>query len=240
MKSRIYRYFIVFFFVALMMSGCRLSRQVNETTSQQVTESTSLQVDSLSQRVAESPSLQVDSLSQQVDETMSQQVDSLSQSQSQTSEAEDPLLEDKIERSCNDSTVQDFKNNKIYYYGDAKVVYEDITIEAAFIEFDFDSRTVFAKGMTDSTGRLYGTPVFTESDKKYNSETMTFNFETKKGIITKVFTEDAMGYIHGTRIKKMDDNTINIKSGSYTTCSNPEHPHFEFHFGKAKVIPDDA
>ena len=68
---------------------------------------------------------------------------------------------------------------------------------------------------------------------------MTFNFETKKGIITKVFTEDAMGYIHGTRIKKMDDNTINIKSGSYTTCSNPEHPHFEFHFGKAKVIPDD-
>ena len=247
MKSRIYRYFIVFFFVALMMSGCRLSRQVNETTSlqdnettsQQVTESPSQQVDSLSQRVAESPSLQVDSLSQRDNETTSLQVDSLSQSQSQTSEAEDPLLEDKIERSCNDSTVQDFRNNKIYYYGDAKVVYEDITIEAAFIEFDFDSRTVFAKGMTDSTGRLYGTPVFTESDKKYNSETMTFNFETKKGIITKVFTEDAMGYIHGTRIKKMDDNTINIKSGSYTTCSNPEHPHFEFHFGKAKVIPDD-
>ena len=254
MKSRIYRYFIVFFFVALMMSGCRLSHRVaesssqqdNETTSQQVdslsqrdNETTRLQVDSLSQRVAESPSHQVDSLSQRDNETTSLQVDSLSQSKSQSSEEEDPLLEDKIERSCNDSTVQDFKNNKIYYYGDAKVVYEDITIEAAFIEFDFDSRTVFAKGMTDSTGRLYGTPVFTEGDQKYNSETMTFNFETKKGIITKVFTEDAMGYIHGTRIKKMDDNTINIKSGSYTTCSNPEHPHFEFHFGKAKVIPDD-
>ena len=254
MKSRIYRYFIVFFFVALMMSGCRLSRQVaesssqqdNETTSQQVdslsqqvTESTSQQVDSLSHRVAESPSHQVDSLSHRVTESPSLQVDSLSQSKSQSSKEEDPLLEDKIERSCNDSTVQDFKNNKIYYYGDAKVVYEDITIEAAFIEFDFDSRTVFAKGMTDSTGRLYGTPIFTEGDQKYNSETMTFNFETKKGIITKVFTEDAMGYIHGTRIKKMDDNTINIKSGSYTTCSNPEHPHFEFHFGKAKVIPDD-
>ena len=68
---------------------------------------------------------------------------------------------------------------------------------------------------------------------------MTFNFETKKGVITKVFTEDAMGYIHGSKIKKMEDNSINIKSGSFTTCSNQEHPHFEFYFGKAKVIPDD-
>ena len=78
-----------------------------------------------------------------------------------------------------------------------------------------------------------------EGYKKYLSESMTFNFETKKGVITKVFTEDAMGYIHGKKIKKMEDNTINIKSGSFTTCSNQEHPHFEFYFGKAKVIPND-
>lgn len=157
----------------------------------------------------------------------------------QTQSKQQTFIDDKIERSCNDSTIQDFKNNKIYYYGGAKVIYDNITIEAEFIEFDFENRTVFAKGLPDSTGKIYGTPVFTEGDQKYNSETMTFNFDTKKGIITKVFTEDAMGYIHGSRIKKMDDNTINIKSGSYTTCSNPEHPHYEFHFGKAKVIPDD-
>lgn len=149
------------------------------------------------------------------------------------------FIDDKIERTCNDSTRQDFKNNKIYYYGEAKVIYEDITIEAEAIEIDFEKRTVYAQGLRDSTGKLYGTPVFLEGDQKYYSETMTFNFDTKKGIITKVFTEDAMGYIHGNKIKKMDDNTINIKSGSYTTCSNQEHPHFEFHFGKAKVIPND-
>ena len=160
-------------------------------------------------------------------------------SQKPKAKSQESFIEDKIERSCNDSTVQDFKNNKIYYYGGAKVVYEDITIEADFIEFDFEKRTVFAKGLPDSTGKLRGTPVFTEGDQKYNSETMTFNFDTKKGIITKVFTEDAMGYIHGSRIKKMEDNTINIRSGSYTTCSDPNHPHYEFHFGKAKVIPDD-
>ena len=168
-----------------------------------------------------------------------QQKDSIVSQETKPVQKQVTFIDDKIERTCNDSTVQDFKNNKIRYYGGAKVVYEDITIEAEFMEFDFEKRTVFAKGLVDSTGKLYGTPVFIEGDQRYNSETMTFNFDTKKGIITKVFTEDAMGYIHGARIKKMDDNTINIKSGSYTTCSNPEHPHFEFHFGKAKVIPDD-
>lgn len=148
-------------------------------------------------------------------------------------------IEDRIDRTCNDSTIQDFKTNKIYYYGDAKVVYGDITIEADYIEFDFEKRTVFAKGLPDSTGKIVGNPVFTEGGQTYKSETMTFNFETKKGIITKVFTEDAMGFIHGTKIKKMEDNTINIRQGSYTTCSNPEHPHYEFAFGKAKVIPED-
>ena len=249
LRNIIYRYFIVFFFLfALSLSACRtlkVTDEVNENADSIVYESTSM--DSAVIADTANSYLLTAVSSQQSDSTaissqqsaISRQSDSTAKSQEPRAKSQQPLIDDKIERSCNDSTVQDFKNNKIYYYGDAKVVYEDITIEAAFIEFDFDKRVVFAKGLTDSTGKLYGTPVFLEGDKRYNSETMTFNFETKKGIITKVFTEDAMGYIHGSRIKKMDDNTINIKSGSYTTCSNPEHPHYEFHFGKAKVIPND-
>ena len=253
MRSRIYRYFIVFFFFfALMLSGCKTLKVTGEANELIDTVSVdTILIDTCQKATADS--LQSDSII--VADTIFTAADSLSrvsinqppaseESQQTTADKQQTsstkaFIDDKIERSCNDSTIQDFNNNKIYYYGDAKVVYEDITIEAAFIEFDFEKRTVFAKGLTDSTGKLYGTPVFLEGEQKYNSETMTFNFDTKKGIITKVFTEDAMGYIHGSRIKKMDDNTINIKSGSYTTCSNPEHPHYEFHFGKAKVIPND-
>ena len=243
-RSRVYRFFIVFFFLfALTLSGCRIQKVTGDT--EETVDSVS--VDSVQQpmvseqesdtTIADNVQRTADSLQSQIDDIQhpvdSNNQQSVSDSQSKT------FLEDKIERSCNDSTIQDFRNNKIRYYGGAKVVYEDITIEADFIEFDFETRTVFAKGLLDSVGKLHGTPVFIEGDKRYQSESMTFNFETKKGIITKVFTEDEMGYIHGSRIKKMEDNTIHIKSGSYTTCSNPEHPHFEFHFGKAKVIPDD-
>ena len=243
-----YNLFIVFFFsLALMMSGCKTLNVVGETEEKQDTVSVStsyvadtIKTDTEKVLVADTVKKEV-VVPQKHNDTV---IDTIAKKEEVPSEQKKPatkesFIDDKIERSCNDSTVQDFKNNKVYYYGDAKVVYEDITIEAAFIEFDFDKRTVFAKGLLDSTGKLYGSPIFLEGDKKYLSESMTFNFETKKGIITKVFTEDAMGYIHGSKIKKMDDNSINIKSGSFTTCSNQEHPHFEFYFGKAKVIPDD-
>ena len=99
-------------------------------------------------------------------------------------------LDAQIDRSCNDSTIQDFKNNKIYYFGGAVIKYDDIEIQADYIEFDFEKHTVFAKGMPDSTGRIVGKPVFTQAGQKYYSDEMSFNFDTKKGIIRKVFTED--------------------------------------------------
>ncbi|MBO5853783.1 MAG: LPS-assembly protein LptD, partial [Bacteroidales bacterium] len=227
------------------MSGCKTVSNVNDVDENHiVTEiSDTLLNDTVVEENITTDSIEIDTAEVLTNDTIV--VDSVAKKDTVISKNQnivvkkESFVDDKIERTCNDSTVQDFRNNKIYYYGQAKVVYEDITIEAEFIEFDFDKRTVFAKGLIDSTGKLYGTPIFLEGDKKYHSESMTFNFETKKGVITKVFTEDAMGYIHGTRIKKMEDNTINIKSGSYTTCSNPEHPHYEFHFGKAKVIPND-
>ena len=148
-------------------------------------------------------------------------------------------IDDQIERSCNDSTIQDFQHNKIYYFGGAVIKYEDIEINADYIEFDFEKHTVFAKGLPDSLGKIKGKPVFTQAGQKYLSDEMSFNFDTKKGIIRKVFTEDNDNYLHGDKIKKMDDGKIHIRSGSFTTCSNPEHPHYEFHFNRAIVIPDD-
>ena len=42
-------------------------------------------------------------------------------------------IDDQIERSCNDSTIQDFQHNKIYYFGGAVIKYEDIEINADYI-----------------------------------------------------------------------------------------------------------
>jgi len=153
--------------------------------------------------------------------------------------AKKTALDFKLERTATDSIIQDLKNRKVYLYGDAVVIYGEIKLEAAFIEVDFGRNEVFAKGMPDSTGKIVGTPLFTESGQTFEAKTMTYNFDTKKGIINTVFTEDGQGYIHGKLVKKMDNDNINIQSGAYTTCNNKEHPHFEFRFRKSKVIPEN-
>jgi hypothetical protein len=44
--------------------------------------------------------------------------------------------------------------------------------------------------------------------------------------------------LHGEKIKKLDDDRINISNGKYTTC-DLKHPHFEFRYSKAQLIPDN-
>ncbi len=148
-------------------------------------------------------------------------------------------LEHKVERTAKDSIIQDIKAKKAYLYGDAVVTYGDITLKAAYIEFDFNNNTVYAKGMPDSTGKIRGLPEFTEGDDTFKAKEMHYNFDTKKGIINSVTTEDQQGFLHGTKVKKEPDNSVNVKSGYYTTCNLPDHPHFEFRFSKARVIPKD-
>ncbi len=45
-------------------------------------------------------------------------------------------LDAKVDYSAQDSMIYDIKNQKVYLYGQAKVAYEDLTIDAAYIEFD--------------------------------------------------------------------------------------------------------
>lgn len=127
---------------------------------------------------------------------------------------------------------------KIYIYKNGEVYYQKITLKADYIEPDFNTNVVYASGITDTAGKTSGTPVFTENEQSFRSKAMSYNFKSKKGVIHSVITKEGEGFLHGERVKKMTDNTINIKGGKYTTC-NLDHPHFEFRFNKSKVIPDN-
>ena len=146
-------------------------------------------------------------------------------------------IDAKVERTALDSIVQDILNKKVYLYGDAEIKYEDIDLKAARIEVDFNDNTVTAYGVVDSLGKQQGRPVFTQGDQTFKADTIEYNFNTKKGYIYSVFTEDQQGFLAGKRVKKLSDNSINLLHGSYTTCNIEGHPHFQFKFKKARVIP---
>jgi len=134
----------------------------------------------------------------------------------------------------------DLDSNKVYYYGNAEVKYDDITISAAVMEFDMKNQTVKAYGRQDSLGVWQDRPHFTQGSDSYDADEMMFNFNTQKGVITKVFTAQSEGYIHGDHIKRMSDGSLNMKGASFTTCDKRDHPHFEFRFNKGRLIPDDV
>lgn len=156
-----------------------------------------------------------------------------------TQEKKRTTIDAQVIRTATDSILQDIRQRKVFMYGNATIKYQDIEIKAAYIEVDFKTNSIFARGVTDSTGKLNGTPEFTQAGQTIKAETMSYNFDTKKGIISTVITEDGQGFLHGQRVKKFDDNTINILHGQYTTCNLEAHPHYSFMFKKAKVIPDD-
>jgi len=149
------------------------------------------------------------------------------------------VIEDIIERTARDSIVQDLVNKKVYLYGDAVVTYQEIILKAAYIEVDFNTNSLYATGLPDSSGKLTGFPEFSESGETFKAKTMTYNFRTKEGIIHNVLTQDDLGFLHGKKVKKMEDNTVNVLHGSFTTCNLEEDPHFAFNFKKARVIPNE-
>lgn len=139
--------------------------------------------------------------------------------------------------SARDSIVEDFSDGKrmVYYYGDVSVKYGNLELKSDYMAYDMDTKTVFASGIKDTSGVLQGKPEMTEGTEKYVMETVYYNFESRKARITNMITQESEGFLHGTLLKKMPDNSINIAGGKYTTCDH-EHPHFYLQLTNAKVI----
>ena len=139
--------------------------------------------------------------------------------------------------SANDSMVYDARNKTAFLYGTSSVKYENMDLKSEHITLNMDSSLVHATGVRDTaTKGLTGTPVFTLGSDNYESDTMAFNFKTKKGLIDNVKTQQEEGYLSSELSKRNADGEIFLKHGRYTTCDK-EHPDFYIALSRAKVRP---
>ncbi|MDB4107213.1 putative LPS assembly protein LptD [Bacteroidia bacterium] len=146
-------------------------------------------------------------------------------------------LDATIEYEADDSIILDLPNKKAYLYGNAKIFYQNVKLNADYVVIDFDRKDVFATGIiNDTTGKYVGRPGFEDAGKIYEADTMRYNFETKKGISFGVLTTEKDGYIHGDRVLRDSLENIYVKNARFTTCNLPE-PHFYIKADKIKVIP---
>lgn len=145
-------------------------------------------------------------------------------------------LDNQVVFSSQDSMIL-VGRNTAYMYGDGKVTYGDMKLDAAEIELDMKSSTVYAVGAVDTAGEVIGSPVFEEGGSSYETKTMRYNFKSKKGYITDVITQQGEGYLTGGQTKKTEGDDYYIQNGRYTTCNDHECPHFYLQLTKAKVKP---
>ena len=143
-----------------------------------------------------------------------------------------------VDYFAQDSVCFNMDSSTVYLYHNTDLYYEDINLKANYVEINFGKNELYSKGVLDTMEHLQGTPVFKQGTYEVKSHELTYNFESKKGLLRNVITQEGESYLHGKIVKKNEDNTSFIRHGKYTTC-NLECPHFEIAFGKAKVIPND-
>ena len=101
-----------------------------------------------------------------------------------------------MEYTADDSLVYFAGNKMAHLYGSSTVKYENMDLASEKVAITLDSSLVRATGVYDTTTReKLGTPVFKMGSDTYESDTMAFNFKTKKGLITGVYTEQDEGFL---------------------------------------------
>ncbi len=136
-----------------------------------------------------------------------------------------------------DSMVYFGATKKAFLYGDANVKYDNMDLTAAKINMQLDSSLVHATGAMDTTKKQQtGLPVFVMGQDKYETDTIAFNFKTKKGLIQNTYTEQEDGFLVAERSKRDSTGVFYLSHGRYTTCDDP-HPDFYLSISRAKMRP---
>jgi lipopolysaccharide assembly outer membrane protein LptD (OstA) len=154
--------------------------------------------------------------------------------------------------SAADSVVYTVGTREMRLYSEGELQYRTMQLQAAHILFDWNKSELYAEGIKRDTvpddlptGRAMkkfyeGLPVMRDGSDEYEGHTIAYNFKSRRGRMTLTDTEIEQGHYHGNIVKKMDNDVLYLADGWYTTCSNPDHPHFYFFSPKMKVVPNKS
>lgn len=156
-----------------------------------------------------------------------------------------------VKYTSRDSQVVDYRAKLAHLYGEAKIEYTDITLEADYIRYDIDGKTVFASAWKDSTGALTktGQPKFTQAKETFDCDSLKYNFATGKAIVYNLSSVYDGMHVHGEKTMLIRDtsvaasdtsaarNIIYNQSAIISSCDLPE-PHFGIRSNRQKLIPN--
>ena len=143
-----------------------------------------------------------------------------------------------VNYTADDSLVYDAQTKDAKLFGNAEVKYENMDLKSDKIRMNLDSSLVHATGSPDSTQKngIKGRPVFVMGSDNYDTDTISFNFKTKKGFVQNAYTKQEDGFLTSKISKRTESGDVYLAHGRYTTCDK-EHPDFYISLSRAKVRP---
>tara|TARA_B100001063_G_C16763658_1_gene557407 strand:+ start:80 stop:2683 length:2604 start_codon:yes stop_codon:yes gene_type:complete len=145
-------------------------------------------------------------------------------------------IETTVNYIASDSIYYNMENQKINMYGDSNIDYGTINLKAEEIEIDWNNKLIDANFKFDTLGKKIGKPIFTEENQSYETDKISYNFDSKKAKIKGIVTQLDDAYMQGKDVKKNEFDELFIHDAKYTTCNLAE-PHFHISAKKIKVIP---
>jgi hypothetical protein len=139
-------------------------------------------------------------------------------------------IQSEVKAVAEDSTIVDNERNIIYLYGRARVTYEDFELDAEYIRVDQKNHLIFASGLIDPrTKRYLGRPLSkSKSEKPVASDSLLFNYDTKKGKLYNPASEQEGNFISGGQVKKLNETEAAYRNVIFSTC---DLPYPDTHFG---------
>lgn len=139
-------------------------------------------------------------------------------------------LKSMVTAHAEDSTKYDDVHQILYLYGKARVTYEDFEMDADYIRVDEKNKIIYATGQIDPfTHRYIGRPISKQGkEKPVISDSLRFNYDTKKGKIYNAASDQDGNYISGGQIRKLSGEDAAYDHVIFSTC---DLPYPDTHFG---------
>ena len=150
-------------------------------------------------------------------------------------------LDAPVDFSARDSITFDYTTDHAMLYGEGKVNYQNLQLEADHISMSLDSSIVHAAGRLDTTDakrEIVGKPIFRQGNDEYEPDSISYNFKTQKAFISNVYTDQGEGILIGEETKRDSMGVMYGRGGKYTTC-DAAHPHFYLQMTRYKVRPGE-
>lgn len=155
-------------------------------------------------------------------------------------------ITETVTYGATDSNWTSITLNQIRLYSQAKIEYQDFSIDGDSIMVDFNNDMAYSYVDVNQYKNPQDYPKFKSGDTEAAYQKLAFNYKTKKAFVHQVRTQEGEFFLLGDQSKYVNgeaDSTLSSdiffnKDALITTCDAP-HPHFGIRALKLKIIPDE-